>query len=75
MAVGGVNTVVSLVVRVPSMFEGPDGTPEVALGYDVSATYCSNQLSVTLPVRGDGVVICGPLFTPPVCYLSPVPSY
>lgn len=35
-AVGGVNTVVPLVVRVPKYSEGPDGNPEVALGYDVS---------------------------------------
>lgn len=35
-AVGGVNTVVPLVVRVPKHSEGPDGNPEVALGYDVS---------------------------------------
>lgn len=35
-AVGGVNTVVPLVVRVPTTSEGPDGNPEVALGYDVS---------------------------------------
>lgn len=34
--VGDVNTVVPLVVRVPRASEGPDGNPEVALGYDVS---------------------------------------
>lgn len=34
-AVGGVNTVVPIVVRVPKKSEGPDGNPEVALGYDV----------------------------------------
>ncbi|CAM9905957.1 unnamed protein product [Pylaiella littoralis] len=34
IAVGGVNTVVPLVVRVPRTSEGPDGNPEVALGYD-----------------------------------------
>ncbi|CAM9182126.1 unnamed protein product, partial [Scytosiphon promiscuus] len=34
-AVGGVNTVVPIVVRVPrTSSEGPDGNPEVALGYD-----------------------------------------
>lgn len=35
-AVGGVNTVVPLVIRVPKLSEGPDGNPEMALGYDVS---------------------------------------
>lgn len=34
--VGGVNTVVPIIIRVPHRFEGPDGNPEVALGYDVS---------------------------------------
>lgn len=36
IAIGGVNTVVPIVVRVPPTTEGPDGNPEVALGYDVS---------------------------------------
>lgn len=36
IAVGGVNTVVPIVVRVPrTPSEGPDGNPEVALGYEV----------------------------------------
>lgn len=35
IAVGGVNTVVPIVVRVPRASEGPDGNPEVALGYNV----------------------------------------
>ena len=43
-AVGGVNTVVPLVVRVPKMSEGPVGNPEVALGYDVSGV---NSVSVS----------------------------
>ncbi|CAB1099869.1 unnamed protein product [Ectocarpus sp. CCAP 1310/34] len=35
IAVGGVNTVVPIVVRVPrTSSEGPDGNPEVALGYE-----------------------------------------
>lgn len=36
-AMGGINTVVALMVRVPASSEGPDGNPEVALGYDVSS--------------------------------------
>lgn len=49
IAVGGVNTVVPIVVRVPQTSEGPDGNPEVALGYDVRdrlnntmAMFCGN---------------------------------
>lgn len=34
--VGGVNTVVPIVVRVPRRCDGPEGDPEVALGYEVS---------------------------------------
>lgn len=45
IAVGGVNTVVPVVVRVPRTSEGPDGNPEVALGYDVRE-YLNNIMIV-----------------------------
>lgn len=38
-AVGGVNTIIALVVRVPLESEGPDGNPEAALSYEVSELF------------------------------------
>lgn len=32
---GGINTIVALMVRVPLSYAGPDGNPEDALSYDV----------------------------------------
>lgn len=43
IAIGGVNTVVPIVIRVPPTSEGPDGNPEVALGYEVSTHLISTQ--------------------------------
>lgn len=33
---GGVNSIIPVVVRVPREVDGPDGNPEEALAYDVS---------------------------------------